>query len=100
MFILFILIKPWPEDALQAVASKALEDVDLSPEELFGCIDSCKYFHVSTQNLSQRFLAQLDRHNYVTPTSYLELISTFKTLLDKKRRLFKFKFYFLSLNKN
>lgn len=27
----------------------------------------------------------LRRHNYVTPTSYLELILTFKTLLGKKR---------------
>lgn len=25
------------------------------------------------------------RHNYVTPTSYLELINTFKSLLDQKR---------------
>jgi len=25
------------------------------------------------------------RHNYVTPTSYLELIKTFKILLGKKR---------------
>ena len=25
------------------------------------------------------------RHNYVTPTSYLELIKTFKSLLNKKR---------------
>ena len=31
------------------------------------------------------FLAELDRHNYVTPTSYLELINTFKTLLEKRR---------------
>ncbi len=27
----------------------------------------------------------MQRHNYVTPTSYLELIKTFKNLLDKKR---------------
>ena len=32
-----------------------------------------------------RFFADLGRHNYVTPTSYLELISAFKTLLGKKR---------------
>jgi len=30
-------------------------------------------------------MLELQRHNYVTPTSYLELISTFKTLLGKKR---------------
>jgi dynein heavy chain len=32
-----------------------------------------------------RFKADLNRYNYVTPTSYLELISTFKTLLAEKR---------------
>ena len=71
---------------MQAVASKALEEVDLTANELSSCIDSCKYFHTSTQTLSSRFLMQLDRHNYVTPTSYLELINTFKSLLDKKRQ--------------
>ncbi len=78
--------QPWPEDALEAVASRALEEIDLSPEDLRGCIDSCKYFHVSTQTLSKKFHTQLDRHNYVTPTSYLELINTFKSLLDKQRQ--------------
>lgn len=46
----------------------------------------CKEFHQTTRKLSDRFLATLQRHNYVTPTSYLELISTYKTLLSKKRR--------------
>ena len=32
-----------------------------------------------------RFKSELGRHNYVTPTSYLELISSFKTLLGNKR---------------
>ncbi|KAI8853125.1 dynein heavy chain and region D6 of dynein motor-domain-containing protein [Chytridium lagenaria] len=31
------------------------------------------------------FLSRLRRHNYVTPTSYLEMIKAFKTLLDLKR---------------
>ena len=34
---------------------------------------------------SSRFAEQLGRHNYVTPTSYLELISSFKGLLGSKR---------------
>lgn len=32
-----------------------------------------------------RYFSELQRHNYVTPTSYLELISTYKTLLGKRR---------------
>jgi len=51
-----------------------------------GCIEMCKQFHTTTMELSERYHVELERHNYVTPTSYLELISTFKMLLDKKRR--------------
>lgn len=32
-----------------------------------------------------RFLSELGRHNYVTPTSYLELIAAFRILLTQKR---------------
>lgn len=32
-----------------------------------------------------RFLSELGRHNYVTPTSYLELIAAFRLLLTQKR---------------
>ncbi|XP_009641827.1 dynein heavy chain 7, axonemal [Egretta garzetta] len=75
----------WPEDALEAVASRFLEDVEMSKEIRSGCIDMCKSFHTSTIVLSDLYHAELQRHNYVTPTSYLELISTFKSLLEKKR---------------
>ena len=71
---------------MEAVAQRSFEEIDLTAEDLRGCIEACKYFHVSTQELSKKYRMVLDRHNYVTPTSYLELISTFKTLLDKQRQ--------------
>ncbi|XP_060113048.1 dynein axonemal heavy chain 7 [Heteronotia binoei] len=75
----------WPKDALQAVATRSLEDIEMSEETRNGCIDMCKKFHMTTITLSETFYAELQRHNYVTPTSYLELISTFKSLLENKR---------------
>lgn len=42
-------------------------------------------FHTTTQDTAARFEAELRRIYYVTPTSYLELINTFKTLLALKR---------------
>ncbi|XP_054578836.1 dynein axonemal heavy chain 7 [Eptesicus fuscus] len=75
----------WPEDALQAVASRFLEEIEMSEEIRDGCIDMCKSFHTSTIELSTSFYVELQRYNYVTPTSYLELISTFKLLLENKR---------------
>jgi len=50
-----------------------------------GCIEMCQEFHMTTLKLSDRFHIELERHNYVTPTSYLEMINTFKLLLDNKR---------------
>ncbi|XP_060137433.1 dynein axonemal heavy chain 7 isoform X1 [Zootoca vivipara] len=75
----------WPSDALQAVATRSLEDIEMSEETRIGCIDMCQKFHTTTINLSESFFNELQRHNYVTPTSYLELISTFKSLLEKNR---------------
>jgi dynein heavy chain len=40
---------------------------------------------VQVQNASERYLAELGRHNYVTPTSYLELLSAFRALLESKK---------------
>lgn len=45
----------------------------------------CKTFHDSTIKQSAKFWSALRRHNYVTPTSYLELIKAFKSLLSMKR---------------
>lgn len=37
-------------------------------------------------DLSARYLQEQKRHNYVTPTSYLELILTYKELLKRTRQ--------------
>lgn len=79
-------LRSWPEDALVTVATKFLDEIDMPFEERRACIEMCRYFHTSTQDLTRDFLKNLSRHNYVTPTSYLELINTFKDLLDQQRR--------------
>ncbi|XP_069698472.1 dynein axonemal heavy chain 7 [Periplaneta americana] len=75
----------WPEDALLAVSTRFLAEIELTQKERDACITMCQEFHTSTQELSVEFLKRLGRYNYVTPTSYLELINTFKELLSKKR---------------
>lgn len=48
-------------------------------------VEMCKTFQTSVREISERYFSRLRRHNYVTPTSYLELILTFKNLLNVKR---------------
>ena len=45
----------------------------------------CKHFHESVRRMSEKYEQEMKRCNYVTPTSYLELILTFKSLLKGKR---------------
>ena len=74
-------LSPSPE----LVANRFLEEVELDTDERSATVTICKHFHQSTRELSETFLAKLGRHNYVTPTSYLELISSFKKLLGASR---------------
>ncbi|KAL7754340.1 hypothetical protein RI367_000321 [Sorochytrium milnesiophthora] len=76
----------WPDDALQVVAFKFLEDVELDQAVRQPVVDMCKTFHQDTIRLSEKYFSALRRYNYVTPTSYLELIKTFKALLEVKRK--------------
>ncbi|XP_060622080.2 dynein axonemal heavy chain 12 [Anolis sagrei] len=78
--------QPWPEDALERVAIKFLEKLELTELERQEVVPICKHFHTSVLSLSERFLQQLGRHNYVTPTSYLELIASFQQLLTQNRQ--------------
>jgi len=75
----------WPPDALNTVAQRFLADVEMQPEVRESCVDMCISMHESIRNLSLQLLNETKRNNYVTPTSYLELINTYKTLLGLQR---------------
>lgn len=76
----------WPADALVAVAKKFLSDVKFDNEAMrANIVTICQKFHSDVVELSEDFYNALKRKNYVTPTSYLELILAFKSNLDMKR---------------
>ncbi|XP_077462234.1 dynein axonemal heavy chain 12-like [Stigmatopora argus] len=77
--------QPWPEDALERVANSFLMPLEMKEEERKELILVCKTFHTSACQLSERFLSELGRRTYVTPTSYLELMAAFSNLLTMKR---------------
>ncbi|XP_030888189.1 dynein heavy chain 12, axonemal [Leptonychotes weddellii] len=78
--------QPWPEDALELVAVKFLETLELTEVERREIVPICKHFHTTIMDLSERFLQEQGRRNYVTATSYLELIASFRQLLTKRRQ--------------
>ena len=81
----YVRLKIVTDVGWQAVATRFLGDIEMDDNIRLGCIEMCQEFHTTTLKLSDRFRAELDRYNYVTPTSYLEMINTFKLLLDNKR---------------
>ena len=85
----------WPADALEAVARtklNAIKDLlmsvaaneDVAKQQRKELIKICKMFHADTRETSLQFKEKTGRVSYVTPTSYLELLSTLSTLLKKK----------------
>jgi hypothetical protein len=54
MFQLSFTYKEWPEDALENVANKSLKQLDITDEEKKSCVEICKYFHVTSNGLSER----------------------------------------------
>eukprot|EP00899_Mesostigma_viride_P012150 jgi/Mesvir1/20936/Mv08007-RA.1 len=76
----------WPKEALTSVARSFLVDVTMEDEQLVSnVVSSCMFIHQSVEAESRLFLAELGRFNYVTPTSYLELLQTFIKLVGEKR---------------
>jgi len=76
----------WPEEALRSVAKSTLDTIDMGTESVQeGIVQMCGQIHQTVEASSKRYLDEQRRYNYVTPTSYLEVLSTFKTLLAQER---------------
>jgi len=79
----------WPEEALMNVAKGVIADSDLNlgdDENL--CVDMFKIMHQSVEKKSKKYLDELRRRNYVTPTSYLELLKSYKSVLVERKKYF------------
>ncbi|KAM4612372.1 dynein axonemal heavy chain 2 [Polymixia lowei] len=77
----------WPRDALLEVAERCLDglalcSVDGIQTKVAGIFVTV---HQSVAQFSHRMKEELRRHNYVTPTNYLELVSGYRKLLEEKR---------------
>eukprot|EP01060_Flectonema_neradi_P033948 TRINITY_DN5821_c0_g1_i1.p1 TRINITY_DN5821_c0_g1~~TRINITY_DN5821_c0_g1_i1.p1 ORF type:complete len:4165 (+),score=795.81 TRINITY_DN5821_c0_g1_i1:69-12563(+) len=78
----------WPEQALHSVAREFFMQVEgLTTRDQEVCIQMCVFMHQSVETISTKFKEEQGRHNYVTPTSYLELLNTFKSVMHEQRGL-------------
>jgi len=76
----------WPADALTAVGSAFLENLSLDSDDTRAKISSVfSVIHLSAQDFSDKMLQQLKRHNYITPTHFLELSKGYRVILTEKR---------------
>lgn len=76
----------WPEEALLGVGRGQIlaSNVELG-KDLDGCVEMFKTIHQSVEKKSIEFEEQLNRRNYVTPTSFLELLNMYQLILKQKR---------------
>jgi len=76
----------WPRNALIDVAQRFLADIELPTDEVREAIaNHMAEVHLSISEANVEYLQLERRYNYTTPTSFLELISFYKLLVDKKR---------------
>ena len=77
----------WPREALVSVSQRFFEFVDLGSDAMKEKIsEMCCMIHTSVQVIAERFYDELRRKYYTTPTSYLELINLYTSMLANKRQ--------------
>jgi dynein heavy chain len=74
----------WPDDALYSVAQRqyAADEERLGIQEHLDVLcQASREIHASVSEASEEFYGELRRRVYTTPTSYLELVKTYKEML-------------------
>ncbi|KEG09899.1 dynein heavy chain [Trypanosoma grayi] len=74
----------WPADALASVAKRLFATLSLDKETKACLIKLCVSIHVDVQARSEEFYEELHRRNYTTPSSYLELLTSYRRLLAEQ----------------
>ncbi|CAG5117459.1 unnamed protein product, partial [Candidula unifasciata] len=80
---------PWPADALRSVALRFLQDIDslqCTDDVMNGLVAMCQIIQESVTQKSKLYLEEMGRYNYVTPTSYLELLGIYSMLVNRKKK--------------
>ncbi|XP_050552039.1 dynein axonemal heavy chain 1 isoform X2 [Spodoptera frugiperda] len=80
----------WPKSALESVAFHFFESMgeltEASNEILTAMVSVCCFVHQSVVEASDRFKEQLNRINYVTPMSYMEMLGAYSEMFRKQQK--------------
>ncbi|XP_066430422.1 dynein axonemal heavy chain 6 isoform X1 [Eleutherodactylus coqui] len=77
----------WPREALLSVSQTFFTNIDLGQEEMKERLsEMCVEIHVTVTEMADRYYAELRRRYYTTPTSYLELINLYLSMLGEKSK--------------
>jgi dynein heavy chain, axonemal len=87
-------LRPWPRVALESVAARFLanvsaldsmasNDTQAADAQRSAIVAAMASAHGAAQAASDKFQQQYRRYNYVTPKSYLELVATYQSTLEK-----------------
>ncbi|XP_063777851.1 dynein axonemal heavy chain 11 isoform X2 [Pseudophryne corroboree] len=77
----------WPQEALQSVSRRFIQDTEGIESDVKESISQfMAYVHTSVNEISTKYYQNEKRYNYTTPKSFLEQITLYKNLLDRKRK--------------
>ena len=77
----------WPEDALYSVAYRMLDErreIGIG-DHIEALSTMCNKMHRTVEMETTNYFRELKRYNYTTPTSYLELIRLYLSILQKQQ---------------
>ncbi|XP_063366022.1 dynein axonemal heavy chain 1-like [Cydia amplana] len=78
----------WPKSALESVANhffQHMQELQTTEQVYEAMVSVCCFAHQSVVDASAKFLAQLNRLNYVTPMSYMEMLGCYAEMFRKKQ---------------
>ena len=75
----------WPEEALISVSTQFLNQLSVEETTKNSLAVMCKEIHTSVEEAAEKFYQELHRRLYITPKSYLDLISFYLSQLEKTK---------------
>ncbi|XP_078394996.1 dynein axonemal heavy chain 11-like [Cetorhinus maximus] len=77
----------WPQEALVSVSRRFIEEIEGIKPNLQDSVSLfMAYIHTSVNEMSKNYRQNDKRYNYTTPKSFLEQITLYKNLLQKKQK--------------